>query len=112
MHLVKKNINFFSHHADIIELIVNEGTFYVRTKYAYYSRLLRLADIRLYKQCLNGPFTCCLASDRYIYGHWIIDNWRDKGLISLQIWLDEVAEEVGFEPTEDFHPRWFSRPVH
>ena len=24
----------------------------------------------------------------------------------------QVAEEVGFEPTEDFHPRWFSRPVH
>jgi hypothetical protein len=22
-----------------------------------------------------------------------------------------VAEEVGFEPTESFHPRWFSRPV-
>ena len=24
----------------------------------------------------------------------------------------QVAEEVGFEPTEGFHPRWFSRPVH
>lgn len=24
----------------------------------------------------------------------------------------QVAEEVGFEPTEDLHLRWFSRPVH
>ena len=23
-----------------------------------------------------------------------------------------MAEEVGFEPTVDFHLRWFSRPVH
>ena len=23
-----------------------------------------------------------------------------------------MAEEEGFEPSEDFHPRWFSRPVH
>ena len=22
-----------------------------------------------------------------------------------------ITEEVGFEPTEDLHPRWFSRPV-
>ena len=26
--------------------------------------------------------------------------------------LESVAEEEGFEPSEDFHPRWFSRPVH
>jgi hypothetical protein len=24
----------------------------------------------------------------------------------------QVAEEQGFEPWEDFHPRRFSRPVH
>lgn len=28
-----------------------------------------------------------------------------------RIW-GSVAEEVGFEPTEDLHLRWFSRPVH
>jgi hypothetical protein len=29
--------------------------------------------------------------------------------LCLGPWL--LADGVGFEPTEDFHPRWFSRPV-
>jgi hypothetical protein len=46
---------------------------------------------------------------------------RSKALISLHIYQYEkvlmplqkqVAEEQGFEPWEDFHPRRFSRPVH
>jgi hypothetical protein len=30
---------------------------------------------------------------------------------SPQFTYATLAEEVGFEPTESLHPRWFSRPV-
>jgi hypothetical protein len=30
---------------------------------------------------------------------------------SVQWLYNVMAEGVGFEPTESFHPRWFSRPV-
>ena len=32
--------------------------------------------------------------------------------VNSEIHVNKVAEEVGFEPTDDFHHRRFSRPVH
>ena len=37
---------------------------------------------------------------------------RRSGLHISLLLKDNVAEEQGFEPWEDFHPRRFSRPVH
>ena len=42
------------------------------------------------------------------------DGFGNKGVISLQTLVIpiDLAEEVRFELTEDFHPRQFSRLVH
>ena len=37
---------------------------------------------------------------------------RRSGLHISLLLKGNVAEEQGFEPWEDFHPRRFSRPVH
>ena len=35
---------------------------------------------------------------------------RDKNLMKTMFWDELLAEAVGFEPTVEFPPRWFSRP--
>lgn len=46
------------------------------------------------------------GKDKGINSHAELNVMTIRGLIS------KLAEEVGFEPTEDLHPRRFSRPVH
>lgn len=78
-------------------------------------RLLQLFVSNCVKICVTlhsssmFPFKPCRA-----VGGECRKNFPGRGndTIFSAVCKDGVAEEVGFEPTEDFHPRRFSRPVH
>ena len=60
------------------------------------------ADIKASGEASRKTYVCIALKQR--------DNSRKYGLVCYL--GKQMAEEVGFEPTERVNVRWFSRPVH
>ena len=66
------------------------------------SKAAKIADIKALVEASGKTPTCIVLKQRSNSGYYGKLCYLEK----------QMAEEQGFEPWEDFHPRRFSRPVH